>query len=465
MWIGLFAIYALVFMALTLRRPLWALAAVFCVAPITSTINAGPIKMSLADLNAVLAFPSFVVAVHRSRGGLHLGPTIFPIGLYLGLCILSSLITYHGADSVISIAQMALYMIYIPLLFAMVCPPTACLRIFYLVLPIGVAWAFIGYFFDFNFGGARKNAFGAAYAAVLLVGYDLLLSRSQVRLQNVRDIYRHRMGTLAVAAAVLILGAALVLTVSRGAWLGAGLGLLAIIALRGAWRTASRHLLYALPVALVAWSLLPPQVQAYAFGFEADRWNIRMRYRALGIAQEYFYQDPLMGSGVGLRKLYDATNLFWSTLAESGVVGGAAFFAIFIVFFGWAWNNRRALPVTDPRYSLLTIGVALMIVKFAHGMVDHYWSRGPITMAWAGLGLVILYYRVFAVEYARALRQMASRQAALQRMAWQRRKESPLLAGPPDSVQNNASSHSQNQNRGESQPRMALTSESETVGG
>ena len=40
--------------------------------------------------------------------------------------------------------------------------------------------------------------------------------------------------------------------------------------------------------------------------------------------------------------------------------------------------------------SALVLAVALTIGRLAHGMVDHYWSRGPVTVAWAAVGMATL---------------------------------------------------------------------------
>jgi hypothetical protein len=62
------------------------------------------------------------------------------------------------------------------------------------------------------------------------------------------------------------------------------------------------------------------------------------------------------------------------------------------VFLRMVWTTRRYFPQTDIRYSLLAIAGALMLYKFMHGSVDHYWSRGAITPAWASVGMAVYAY-------------------------------------------------------------------------
>jgi hypothetical protein len=112
------------------------------------------------------------------------------------------------------------------------------------------------------------------------------------------------------------------------------------------------------------------------------------------MAQKNFLENPMLGAGVGLRKNYDATNVVWSTLAETGVLGLLAFAWIHVVFFRLCWRSRRLLHPSDPRFSLLSLGCALMTCKILHGMVDQYWGRGSITLAWGAVGMTLAYCRI-----------------------------------------------------------------------
>ncbi len=101
-----------------------------------------------------------------------------------------------------------------------------------------------------------------------------------------------------------------------------------------------------------------------------------------------------------------------STLAETGMLGLIAFLSIFGVLLWMAWKAQKRIARTDPVFSLLVIGVALMFGKFCHGLVDHYWSRGIIPV-WAGAGLVC-----FAYSYSQ--RNNPQRALARRRRAWKR---------------------------------------------
>jgi hypothetical protein len=74
------------------------------------------------------------------------------------------------------------------------------------------------------------------------------------------------------------------------------------------------------------------------------------------------------------------------------------------------WKTQKRLRRSDPLYSSVAIGGALMFGRLIHGMVDHYWSRGAITIAWAGAGMATYGYLVVRQREARA---RADRKAAM----------------------------------------------------
>ena len=154
-----------------------------------------------------------------------------------------------------------------------------------------------------------------------------------------------------------------------------------------------RCLLILLPIVLAGWNLVPKEEKEYATGFGQERWNIKARYESLDIAKSYYEKSPIYGVGVGLRKEYDATNLLWLTLAETGILGLIALGGIHLAIFKMVWETQKRIPPTDESFSFLALGGALATEKLMHGMVDHYWSRGAIMIAWAGVGMALgVYY-------------------------------------------------------------------------
>ena len=186
--------------------------------------------------------------------------------------------------------------------------------------------------------------------------------------------------------------AGLILSVSRGAWLATTVGVCFILALRREFKLlAQLGTVLCLLVAL-AWQLLPAEKKEYALSFDSSRVNIAARYKSIDAAQGYFEQSPWIGVGVGLRKELDATNIFWFTLAETGIIGLIAFGGIHVVYLRMIWVTHKRVPRTDTRFSILAVGGALVLGKLAHGMVDHYWSRGHLLIAWAAAGMATSVY-------------------------------------------------------------------------
>ena len=148
------------------------------------------------------------------------------------------------------------------------------------------------------------------------------------------------------------------------------------------------------PLIAVCWALLPQQSKSYATGFDRENWNIRLRYMSMDYAKSQFERSPIIGVGVGLRKEYDATNVFLLTLAETGVLGMDTFLYLHLATGRMVLKARRIIRKDDALFSILALGGALVLSKFVHGLVDHYWSRGAIMIAWAAAGMATHAYFV-----------------------------------------------------------------------
>jgi hypothetical protein len=149
-----------------------------------------------------------------------------------------------------------------------------------------------------------------------------------------------------------------------------------------------RTLIVAVPVLLVLWFLLPSEKREYATGFQADRWNIKMRMKTQENLQKLISTEPMFGVGIGLRKQIDATNFVLVTLAESGVIGLVAIICVFGTIVRVGFKVSRS----ETNQSLVLCGalaVGLLACKVGHGMVDHFWCRGNGTVVWASIGLLV----------------------------------------------------------------------------
>lgn len=373
-------LYAIGFCVLAWNRPAIALALIFAAAPWQqSLVPSAPVLFSLAEVNLALMLPVVLLRNAVEKRRLLLGPVALSLALYFAICLLSSLQTWRGRDALVSLLQMGLYLVIGLLIFSSYARrEEEFLPGLYGLIGVGIFFALTVLILRTNYVlGLHKNGVGASLACAFLVGVEFWF-RS-------RDPQRKRW--LLVALSIIVAG--LLWTLSRGSWLGALVGLAWIVVLRGEWKLLWRGALVFLPLVAIGWSALPQSEREYTVGFGRDRWNINERYRSVEFAREHWEKSPIYGVGVGLREEYDATNIAWSTLAETGVLGLAAFAAIHVVFFHALWKVRSRLAHDDLLFSLVVIGGALLWRQLAHGMVDHYWGRGPLTMTWAAVGMAI----------------------------------------------------------------------------
>ena len=414
-------VYAPLFLLMAARRPLWALISIFALAPLQFNIGGFGLSFSIAEVNLLLTSLVWALRLRHSRWGVSLGPLTQPVWGYLLVCVLGSVIVWRGGDAVVSVVQMVLYTVVTVLLFATMVPAAQLRSVLYSLLPIAVVWSLVGIGTKFNFLLLGKNAFGGTLSCAFLVALDLWLAKGSVRRPASRNWGRH-----AVLGALLVIGVGLGLSLSRGAWIGTLGGIFAIMMLRRASARMAKIALLFFPLLVVGWSSLPQKDQSYVLGFEKERWNIKARYKSVDLAEQNFRSNPFLGAGVGFRKQYDATNIVLSTLAETGVVGLLAFAWIYVAFYRLCWRSRRFLPPSDPRFSLLTVGCALMTNKILHGMVDQYWGRGAITLAWGAAGMTLAYCRLPLEARAREIRGSLTRR--------QRTYSTPMPSSPAPSA-------------------------------
>jgi hypothetical protein len=382
---GIGAAYVLGFLAVAWRWPHVALMLIFASAPFQTDVSGGggP-KFSVTELSLALTLPVFYLqSLKRKNLVFTIGPMTLPVLLYFLVCIYSSWQNWLGSVAINSLLQMFNYMVLAVAIFATFADRAERnnLSLNALVL-IGVFLALYK-LSGAGFLGLHKNGIGSSLSCILIVCLELWFAAEQPK----------RRAFLLVG--VTLLTAALIATLSRGAWLCAFVGTITLFALRREWRQLLRVGLLLIPLVAICWSLLPQADREYATGFEKSRNNIELRYESIDIARRHFETHPLYGDGVGWRKLYDATNTPMMVLAETGVFGLLFFALVHVSFFRMVWGTQKRMIRTDPAYSFLAIGAALILGKLMHGMVDHYWSRGAVTLAWSAAGMALgTYYKV-----------------------------------------------------------------------
>jgi hypothetical protein len=370
-------VYVVVFLALAWVRPQIALMLVVIAAPFQNDLSGGGFaKFSLAEINLVLCLPVFLVKNLARKRPLLNGPILVPVLAYFGVCLYSSWVHWLGKDAVISLLQMTLYLWIAVAIFASFAERGQDLKwCLYGIAITGMLFTIAEFATGFSFIGIHKNGAGASLACCTLVSAELWFASPPGR----------RRMMLAVVLAVTAAG--LLYSISRGAWMGTGVGLAVIVGLRREYGLLVRGALLLIPLIAVLWYVMPQDSKDYATGFSPDRANISARINNIAYARELFHRSPTYGMGVGLRKEHDATNLVLFTLAETGVLGLGAFLWVHVAAFRMIWKAQRFIERTDPLFSCLAVGAALVADKFVHGLVDHYWSRGALMMAWSAFGM------------------------------------------------------------------------------
>ncbi|OGH84059.1 MAG: hypothetical protein A2261_02905 [Candidatus Magasanikbacteria bacterium RIFOXYA2_FULL_44_8] len=222
------------------------------------------------------------------------------------------------------------------------------------------------------------NPLGIYLAVALMIGLVLYLITKE---------WKYRI-PLAVGQIFILTG--LFFTFSRGAWLAAGVGIMAMILVgaktnRGALRDLGRQIFYYLIAGVVFvglfWPMLSVRIDATA---RLEKKSLSERQEQISTAVDIIAAHPWLGVGEGAYtyELYrrqphlsggnyqPVHNIYLLALAELGIFGSA----LFLVLGMWLFrkimgNNIWFAPV------ILTLVVA--------GMFDHWaWSIAPGVMFW-----------------------------------------------------------------------------------
>lgn len=210
----------------------------------------------------------------------------------------------------------------------------------------------------------------------------------------------------AAGAVACLLGAAVLLTLSRGAWAGQGLALLLVVMIGS--RTARHRLLTfgALGCILLAamWPVLPSEISgrlasvvtsAVDLGHLQDaavtpeNWAVMERLSQWYAGWQMFASNPLLGVGIGnYNAAYDnyrldawpvalghAHNHYLTIAAEAGVIGLAAYLGFLIVSLRAA--AKAILLAPDRLARAAAIGILGSLAAFAtHNMFDVLFVHG-----------------------------------------------------------------------------------------
>ena len=375
-------VYVIVILTIGWTKPYYVMLLSMASAPFVMNVSGtGALKFSLTEINILLLSISMLGNLFLTKRLVSIGKLAIPVALYMAIAAISSLQGGVVSADIVALLQTAIFCFLCPLLalnakltpeqsrnlllgFAVACSVLAALQ-----LSVGVGK---------HVFGIHKNNMGQSLATGLVVWICLWM-----------DSIRGWWSRLTVPAMlVTLLG--LFITLSRGAWVGAVVGLVVIAILNRRFVFLARVLAIIIPVIALMWIYLPDDSKEYAAGIDRkNNRNIAARYYSRDVALAAFKQNPLIGVGVSLRKEMDATNLVFVTLGESGILGVLSFFTIQVTYIVLVVRLAKSIPRTDPRFFLLVVSPTLMAVRLAHGQFDHYWVRGATTMAWVSVGVIL----------------------------------------------------------------------------
>lgn len=223
--------------------------------------------------------------------------------------------------------------------------------------------------------GLHKNFVGAQLASVLVI-----LVAAPVDTALPRKIW---------LAAVILVSLGLLAAQSRGAWLGAALGLLLVFTIGGrvhGQRGKMVAVLVGVMVAVLAFLSLKDQ-QTSGPKSEVNNTSYGVRQNVERVTREIWQSSPIYG--VGLKYFSTgqygyfgiaSTNAEDNELAESGLIGLAGFLAFQAGAFraGFLRREDSALAVA---------GTAAVAARFLHGQFDVYWNAGIVPLAFLTLGI------------------------------------------------------------------------------
>lgn len=357
-----------------MRAPCVPLVMVFGLAPFQNDVSGlGWLHFSLSEVHLLLSVPLLLYRGWRGSLG-------WMTGALWGGLLVTVLLTVPSwrETSLVSLIQMGLYWAGSVAVFTQLPTQKRDLVVaWHSLMVVGAVLAVAALVNRSSyFWGLNKNGVGASLSCALIVTAECWSSAER----------RHRTAYLGV---LLLIAAGLVLVLSRGAWLAAAVGTGFLLAWRGQYRRLAQLGMLFVPVIAMVWAVLPEDSKSYATSFDQGRYNIRARTLNTEWAVDQWKSSPVIGVGAGLRKEYDATNVLWLTLAETGPLGLLAFLAAHGRLIIGVWMRRKTAPVGDFGPSATALAGALVLAKLVHGLVDHYWSRGAIMVAWASVGMVL----------------------------------------------------------------------------
>jgi putative inorganic carbon (HCO3(-)) transporter len=214
--------------------------------------------------------------------------------------------------------------------------------------------------------------------------------------------------------------ACLILTFSRGGWIGLSVALLAVMALLfywwnqripAFWRTWSLPIIFGSLIGLLTLAAIfiePVRLRVLSIFVDRQDSSNNFRRNVWDAVFQMIHDRPILGIGPGhnaFNQVYpfyqhprysalSAYSIFLEVAVETGFLGLASFLWLIIVTFNAAFMQMRLLQQSRNTEGLWLIGaIASLLGMLAHGTVDTVWYRPEInTLWWLIVALIASYW-------------------------------------------------------------------------
>jgi putative inorganic carbon (hco3(-)) transporter len=396
--------------------------AVFAFAPFVSTTLIGVLLIACAGF--------WVLLTLSDESGTGLTPIHLLVLLYWGIAVIATAISPVRTDALSGLIKLTLYLLLFVLLAKVLRSPRlrSLLITGYLLTALVV-----------SVGGIRQWFFGAAALATWVDAESTLAGTTRVysylgnpnllaayllpaSMLSAAAIFAWK-GWLPKALAVvmaLVNSACLVLTFSRGGWIGfviAGFVLMILLVywysvyLPRFWRPLAIPIVLGVSTAFIVVAVfsvdqLRDRFLSIFAGREDSSNNFRLNVWAA--VQNMIRDRPVLGIGPGneaFNRVYpryqragytalSAYSVFLEIAVETGFIGLGCFIWLLLVTLNQGWLQLRRLRKFNSREGFwLIAAIATMCGMLAHGLVDTVWYRPQVsTLWWLMVALIASYY-------------------------------------------------------------------------
>ncbi|MGE3537958.1 MAG: O-antigen ligase family protein [Candidatus Tectimicrobiota bacterium] len=348
-----------------------------------------PLSISLMQASYILAVTAWLLGLYLRASWRQVRlPCLWPV---LGFILVSVLCTIVGVAPRRGLIELrnVLEIVIFYLAVNQIPSTERAARLTDVLVAVGTVIALHGLVQSFSHGASfRVHGTMSIYMtfAGLLMLMDLM-ALAQVLYQS------HRRQMLWYMGAVLCLTSALLMTQTRGAWIGLLGGGCVLLALR------HKFLLLALPLMLgLGFFLVPAAIQGRVLSL-FDRQNITAQERlSMWRSGWHMWRDaPLLGIGLGAvaevypryrepdslisptRHLGHLHNNVVQMAVERGLLGLLCWLGIWVAYLYHVWHIYRRLAPADTTARALVIGSAVCLLAFhLEGMFEHTFGDSEV---------------------------------------------------------------------------------------